>query len=252
LRNAETNARRYAGLVSKDYVTREQYDKFVSDAEVARANVAADRAAVQNARLNLSYCEIRAPMDGRTGNLMAHRGDLVKANDTTALVTINQITPVYVEFSVPEAVLQQVRAHDRPESIVVNASARAGGPTLGQGRLSFVDNSIDPSTGTIALKATFPNLERGLWPGQYVDVSMHVADRPGAIVVPLPALQTGQEGQFVYVVNGSAVELRPVTVFKTVENEAIIEHGLRAGETVVTDGQLRLTPKSTIKVKGPA
>jgi len=249
LRNAESEASRYAELVKKDYVTREEYEKFTSAAAAARAVVAADRAAIQTSSLQLSYCEIRSPIDGRTGSLMVHPGNIIKANDTTPLVTINQITPVYVQFSIPESELPALRSRGIG-NIPATATPQGNNPPVTGGRLSFIDNSVDPTTGTITLKATFPNQNRALWPGQYVNVSMTVGDRPNAVVVPSQAVQSSQKGQFVFVVKeGDAVEMRPIGVFKAIDNETIVDHGLNAGETVVTDGQLKLTAKSKIEVK---
>ena len=249
LRNAEAQAKRYGDLVKKDYVTKEEYDKLIAAAEAARAVVAADAAGVQNARLQRSYCDIRSPLDGRTGSLMVHQGNLVKANDTTPLVVINQIEPVYVQFSVPEENLALLRQRGGAQ---VDASPQQGGAPIASGTLTFIDNNVDTATGTITLKATFPNRNRALWPGQYVNVAITTDNKAGALIVPLRALQTSQKGgQYVYVVKGDkGVEMRNVTVYKTVDQNAIIDHGLNAGETVVTDGQLRLTPKSKVEIKG--
>jgi multidrug efflux system membrane fusion protein len=249
LRNAESESKRYAELVKKDYVTREEYEKFASGAEAAGAVAAADRAAVENAQLQLAYCEIRSPMDGRTGSLQVHAGNLVKANDTTPLVTINQISPVYVTFSIPESQLADLRARGLG-NVPVAATPRDGGTQVQGGKLTFVDNAVDPQTGTIALKATFTNEGRALWPGQFVNVAMTLANRANATVVPLQAVQNGQKGQYVYVVNaGNGIEMRPVTVELQVDNQAIIGKGVNPGDTVVTDGQIRLTPKSKVDVK---
>lgn len=239
LRNAEAQVARYEDLVKKDYVTKEEYGKIVADAGAARATVAAGRAAIENARLQLSYCQIRSPLNGRTGSLMVHEGNLVRANDTTPLVVINQIQPVRVQFSIPQDQLSAV--HQNAEVVAGNA----------RGTLTFIDNNVDERTGTIALKATFPNRDRALWPGQFVTVAMKVAQRDGAIVVPARAVQTGQRGQYVYVVKADkAVEMRTISVFRTIGQETIIDKGLAEGETVVTDGQLRLTPKSKVEIKG--
>jgi multidrug efflux system membrane fusion protein len=248
-KNADAEATRYAGLVKKDYVTREEYDKFVSGAEAARAVVAADRAAAENARLQLAYCEIRSPLDGRTGSLQVQAGNLVKANDTTPLVTINQITPVYVTFSVPESQLGEVRARGLG-NVPVSASPQKGG-AVQNGKLTFVDNSVDAQTGTITLKATFTNEGRVLWPGEFVNVAMTLSDRHNATVVPLQAVQNGQKGQYVYVVTaGDGIQMRPVTIVQQVDNQAVIGNGgVNPGDTVVTDGQIRLTPKSKVDVK---
>lgn len=250
LRNAESEAARYSDLVKKDYVTREEYEKFTSAAAAARAVVAADRANIQNAQLELSYCEIRSPMDGRTGTLMVHPGNLVRANDTTPLVVINQIHPVYVQFSVPESQLREVQAKVRGGSVPVEVTPQNGGAPIATGSLSFVDNAVDPTTGTIALKATFDNANGALWPGQYVNIAVTLANRENAVVIPSQAVQTSQKGQYVYVVkNDKGVEMRPITIFQAVDQQTIVDRGIAPGETVVTDGQIRLTPKSRVEIK---
>ncbi|MDQ6799927.1 MAG: efflux RND transporter periplasmic adaptor subunit [Acidobacteriota bacterium] len=248
-RNAQSEAVRYADLVKKDFVTKEEYEKITSSAEAAKAVLAADRAAIENERLQLSYCSIAAPIDGRTGSLMVHAGNIVRANDTNPLVVINQVTPVYVQFAVPESQLGQLRARGGL-GVPVSAAPQKGGSAIASGRLSFIDNAVDTTTGTITLKAVFANQNRALWPGQFVTVAVTLQDRPNAVVVPTQAVQTGQRGQYVYVVKqDQSVEMRPVKVADTVEQESIIENGLGPGETVVTDGQLRLTPKSHVDVK---
>jgi membrane fusion protein, multidrug efflux system len=253
LKQAQSELARYAGLVKQDYVTKAEYDKFMAAAESGKAVVAADRAAAENARLQLSYCEIRSPMDGRTGNLMVHLGNLVRPNDVTALVVINQVSPVYVQFSIPQSGFDSIRAHGRVGDLPVTASAPQGGAPLATGRLSFVDNVIDAATGTISLKAKFENQNRVLWPGQFVNVAMTLGHKPAAVVVPAQAVQNGQKGQYVYVVvAGNAVEMRPVSTSNATAEEVVIEKGVRAGETVVTDGQIRLTPKSKVDVKSAA
>jgi multidrug efflux system membrane fusion protein len=249
LKNAESEEKRYDELVKKDYVTREDYERFASGAEAARAVAAADRAAVENAQLQLAYCEIRSPMDGRTGSLQVQSGNLVKANDTSPLVTINQITPVYVTFSVPESQLGDLRSRGLG-NVPVIALPQNGDVPIATGSLTFVDNTVNTTTGTINLKATFENKDRALWPGQFVNVAMTMADRPNAIVIPSQAIQVGQRGVYVYVVkSGGSVEMRPITVFRAVDQQSIIDRGISAGETVVTDGQLRLTPNSKVDVK---
>jgi len=248
-RNAESEAARYAGLVKKDYVTKEEYEKITSGAEAAKAVVAADRAAVENARLQLAYCNISAPIDGRTGSLMVHAGNIVHANDTNPLVVINQVTPVYVQFAIPESQLDQVRARGGV-GVPVAAAPQNGGSPIASGKLSFIDNAVDSTTGTITLKALFPNQNRALWPGQFVTVAVTLQERPNAVVVPSQAVQTGQRGQYVYVVKqDSSVEMRPVKIGESVNQQTIIADGVAPGETVVTDGQLRLTPKSHVDLK---
>jgi multidrug efflux system membrane fusion protein len=246
LKNAESEMKRYADLVKKDYVTHEEYDKISASAESSRAVVAADHAAIDNARLQLAYCRIESPIDGRTGSLQVHAGNLVRANDTTPLVVINQIHPVYVQFAVPERDFARVRG---VSNLPVVAAPQAGGKPE-NGKLTFVDNAVDPQTGTITMKATFANEQRSLWPGQFVNVAMTVSNRAAAVVIPAQAVQVSQRGQYVYVVtDGDGVEMRPVIVATEIDQQAIIDKGVSAGETVVTDGQIRLTPKSKVDVK---
>jgi multidrug efflux system membrane fusion protein len=248
MRNAESERARYADLVKKDYVTREEFDKISSGAEAARAVAAADRAAIENAQLQLSYCEIHSPIEGRTGSLVVHAGNLVRANDTTPLVVINQVQPVNVQFSVPERQLGGLRARGMTNVPVV--AQPQGGAHAATGRLSFIDNTVDPQTGTITLKATFANADRALWPGQYVNVALTLSTMTAATVVPAQAVQNGQRGQYVYVVKSDqSVDMRPVTVTTQIEQDAVIARGVSPGETVVTDGQLRLTPKSKVEIK---
>jgi multidrug efflux system membrane fusion protein len=245
LRNAEAERVRYASLGG--LVSREQYDAIDAAAEAARAVVAADRAAVDDARQQLSYCEIRSPLDGHTGSLQVHTGNVLKANDVTPVVVINQVSPISVQFSLPEGQLAAIRVAG--DGVLVTALPQ-GGTATENGRLSFVDNTVDAMTGTIALKASFANDRGVLWPGQYVNATMTVADRPQAVVVPAQAVQTGQSGQFVYVVRSdNGVELRPVTVAQQVEQVAIVDRGVAAGETVVTDGQMNLTAKSKVSIR---
>ena len=250
MRNAEAEAARYSELVKKDYVTREEHGRYMAAAAAARATVASNRAAVENARLNLSYCDIRAPMSGRTGSLQVHAGNIVKANDPQPLVVINQIRPVYVQFAVPENQLTQLRTR-AASNVPVAAMSQQGNMPIATGSLSFINNEVDAATGTITLKATFANQDSALWPGQFVTVAVNLQDRPNAVVVPSQAVQTGQRGQYVYVVKQDrSGEMRTVKAGDgTAEQETIIEAGLQPGETIITDGQLRLTPKSKVDVK---
>lgn len=248
LAKAQTDIARYADLVKEDYVTKEQYDQIKADAAALEAAVAADAAAVQTARLNLDYCTISAPVSGRTGNLGVKVGNLVKANDEAAMVTINQVSPIYVSFSVPAQHLPAVLAHRSAGIVVLAASPdEAGGPERGE--LSFVDNAVDTTTSTILLKATFANRDEGLWPGQFVDVTMILGEEPDRVVCPAAAVQTGQQGHYVFVVTGEqTVEMRIVEVDRMDEHDAVIASGLSGGETVVTDGQLRLVPGAAVEL----
>jgi multidrug efflux system membrane fusion protein len=222
-----------------------------TQAAALEATVAADRANVENATVQLTYATIKAPMSGRTGLLQVHPGNLVRAQDTNPIVTINKITPVYVSFSVPEAQLPALKRYMAAQG-TLPATARpptdTGKPSTG--RINFIDNAVDPTTGTIKVKGTFPNEDRRLWPGQFVNVAVTLTSDPNAIVVPSPAVQTGQQGTYVFIVKpDQTVELRTVTVARIAGDETVIERGVKPGDTVVTDGHLRLVPGSRISVK---
>jgi len=250
-RNAEDDVKRYTDLVKKDYVTREQYDSTRAAAAAAVATTKSDEAAVENAQLQLSYCTVAAPMSGRTGSVLVNPGNMVKGNDDNPLVVLNQVQPVYVSFSVPESSLAQIRQRLSPGEKLKVLAAASGNPSNTQtGELSFLNNAVDPGTGTILLKATFPNENEALWPGEYVDVVLTLATEAKAIVVPAQAVQTGQAGQYVWVVkNDLTVESRPVTLSRTQGPLAIVAKGLEEGERVVTDGQLRLAPGTKVQVR---
>jgi multidrug efflux system membrane fusion protein len=263
-KNAETQAHRYEGLLKEGVVAREVFDQFRTSAEAfdatlqadraaieyAAAAVRSDRAAIENARLDLENCTISSPMNGRTGNLIVHQGNIIKANENPPLVVINQIQPIYVTFSVPEQHLTEIKRHMSAGKLVVEATVpKVEGHTV-QGALTFVDNAVDSSTGTIRLKGAFPNQEKLLWPGQFVNVVLTLRTRPKAVVVPSQAIQTGQGGQYVFVVKPDlTVESRPVLIGASSHGEIVVEKGLEPGETVVTDGQLRLTPGARVEVK---
>ena len=211
--------------------------------------VRADQAAIEKAKVDLDYCSIRSPIDGRTGSLLIHPGNIVKANETI-LVVINQVTPIYVSFSVPEQNLAEIKGRMAAGSLAVMAIIPDDEQHPVEGMLTFVDNAVDNTTGTIRLKATFANAERRLWPGQFVNAVLKLASRPGAVVVPSQAVQTGQAGQYVFVIKPNlTAESRPVVPGATVNGETVIEKGLQPGEKVVTDGQLRLAPGSKVEVK---
>jgi len=248
---AENQVKRFADLVQKDYVTKESYDTTLSGAAAALATVKADEAAVENARLQLSYCTVTAPITARAGSVLVYAGNQVKGNDDKPLVVLNQIQPVFVSFAVPESSLAAIRQHSGPGQRLAVAASPSGNPGGAQtGELTFWDNAVDMTTGTILLKATFANQSEALWPGEYVDVVLRLSTEAGAIVVPTQAVQTGQAGQYVYVVkNDLTVESRPVTVSRTHGALAVVANGLQAGERVVTDGQLRLSPGAKVEIK---
>ncbi len=247
-KNAEEEAKRYALLVQKEYVAREEYERYRTNAEALAATVEADRAAVQNARVQLTYCYIHAPISGRVGSILIQLGNVVKANDVP-LVTINQIHPIYVSFSVPEKELTDIKKYMGQGKLKIKAVIAGQEGNAEEGVLTFVDNTMDVTTGTIRLKGTFENKTGRLWPGQFVNVALTLTTQPDALVVPARAVQTGQQGQFVFVVKpDQTVEVRPVEAGRSVNEETVIDRGLSAGEVVVTDGQLRLFPGAKVEV----
>jgi membrane fusion protein, multidrug efflux system len=248
-REAAADEHRYSVLLKENVGSRQQYDQVEATAAALSASMQADEAAVQTARLNLEYCEIRAPIDGRTGDLLVHAGNLVKPDADTAMVVINQVHPVYVDFAIPEQKLPAVREFMTDHKLAVHVSLPEQ-QGVESGELTFVDNSVDSKTGTINLKGQFANTNGRLWPGEYVNATLILHDHPGAILVPSQAVQTGQQGSFVFVVQPAMkVELRPIVVGETIDNETVVNSGLKAGETVVTDGQLRLIPGATVTIK---
>lgn len=248
---AAKDADRYAHLDQKEAISKEQLAQVQTKAETSRAQVQAKEAAVANAELQLSYAEIRAPIAGRTGQLLLHEGALVKANDVSqSIVTLNQLAPVSVAFAVPEDTLASIRAALAAGGVTVSVSESQAGISRIEGKLEFVDNAVDPSTGTITLKAIFPNEDHTLWPGQFVHAETQVGVDRGAVVIPTSAIQTGQTGSQVFVVKPDhSVELRQVKIVRTVDDQALISEGVNGGETVVTDGQLRLVPGSKVEAR---
>ena len=204
-READENLKRYAELVKKDYVTKEQYSQATANADALRATVKGDEAALETARLNVAYCTISSPISGRTGGLLVHPGNLVKANDDRALVVINQVEPIYVTFSVPEATLADVKKRAAAGTLKVSALPNSPGAVPSEGDLTFIDNSVDATTGTINLRATFANRERALWPGQFTNVSLVLTTDAGATVVPNTAVQPGQSGSLAWVVKADDI-----------------------------------------------
>jgi len=246
--NAAADAQRYEDLVAKDYVTRQQYDGVIANQKALGATVRSDEAALERARLDLAYCSIRSPIDGRTGAVMVQVGNIVKSNDAT-LVAINQVVPIYVSFAVPERDLAEIRKRQAQGKLTVQAEDAATNQPISRGELTFVDNTVDRATGTIILKATFANPDRALWPGEFVNAVLTLATDQKAVVAPTSAIQNGQQGTYAYVVKADqTVESRPVTVARNAPEGAVIAKGLAPGETVVTDGQLRLSPGAKIEV----
>lgn len=250
LENARVEVRRYEELVKKGYVAQEQYDQIQTNAAALEATVNADKALVENAHLQLKYCYIYSPINGRTGTLIVNEGNLIKANADTSMVVINQIQPIYVTFSVPEQYLRDIKKYMSSGKLKVEVVIGKDEKHPETGILTFVDNTVDTATGTIKLKATFTNKDRRLWPGQFVDAVMTLTMQPNAIVIPSQAIQTGQSGVYVFVIKSDlSVESRPVVVVRSLDGESVIEKGLQPGEKVVTDGQLRLVPGAKVNIK---
>ena len=260
---AHAQAERYSRLFQAGIVSKDQSEQMGSNADAlaasvsadeaavrsARATVVASRATVDNARVQLEYTTIRSPIDGRTGAIMVKQGNVVAAN-TVDLTTINQVEPIYVTFSVPEAELTSIKRYMAEGKLPVIATPQADADVQERGVLTFVDNMVDSTTGMIKLKGTFPNTNHRLWPGVFVRVTLRLTTQPNALVVPNQAVQTGQEGPFVFVVKQDrSVESRPVTIGSRVDQDIVISSGLAAGETVVTEGQLRLAPGIKVQVR---
>jgi len=260
---ARVEAGRYQKLADQGIVSREQTDQIGSNADALAQAVLADRAAiesakaqiisskssVENAKVQLSYTAILSPIDGRTGNLTVKQGNIVAPN-TMELMTITEMEPIYVTFSVPEAQLADIKKYMAQGKLSVYASPQDNAVHQEVGVLTFIDNSVDSTTGTIKLKGTFQNADKQLWPGQFVRVTLRLTTRPNAVVIPNQAIQNGQDGQFVYVVKDDMrVEMRPVVTSTRVDQELVVDSGLRPGEKIVTEGQLRLAPNTRVQVR---
>ena len=251
---ALAQVKRYQALSADSMVSQEQYRTIQDTAQVLRAQVLTSEANLANAKLQLEYCSIRAPFDGRTGGLGAHEGDLVRASDANiSLITLTQLSPIYVTFSVPQQSLADLQHYKRINPIEVVALPNLTSSTTSEkGELIFIDNAIDATTGTIKLKASFANLNHGLWPGQYNNIRITLTTFKDQTTIPTTAVQNGQDGQQVFVVKGGkTAELRKVTVSSNVGLDSVIASGLAPGDTVVVDGQIRLRPGSEVDIKPP-
>jgi multidrug efflux system membrane fusion protein len=248
--NAVAQAKRYADLAQRGIATREQVDTASANSAALQATVGADRAAVDSARVQLNYATITSPISGRTGALMVHAGNLVRANDASPLVLINQVSPINVTFALPEAQLPELKRYMAQGTIHVEAQPPSDAAHASVGRITFVDNAVDQTTGTIKVKGSFPNQDHSLWPGQYVNVVVTLAVDRDALVVPSAAVQAGQQGNYVFVIKpDQTAELRSVEVARAGAIETIIKSGVKPGETLVTDGHLRLVPGSRVSIK---
>lgn len=249
---AKRDEERMQPLAAKDFASRQQLDQLRTNVTATEATAAADQAQLEAARIRLSYTRILAPIDGRIGTIASKVGSSIRPNDTTALMTINQLQPIYVSFAVPQRYLGDLQDAMAVGELPVTATIPGREAEPQSGKVSFIENLVDPTTNTLSVKATFLNEQSRLWPGQYVTVVVTLRIDPDAIVVPNEAVQMGQEGSYVFVIRSDdTVEMRPVAVARTAGQEAVIADGLSAGERIVTEGQLRLEPGSKIEVTQP-
>jgi multidrug efflux system membrane fusion protein len=250
--HAAVEARRFGSLIASGVVSQDEHDRARTQAAAFAAAAKADEAALESARIQLQYCHIHSPLDGRVGEVLVDEGNVVKANETT-LAIINQVRPVYVEFSVPQQELARIRHHQGDSHLPVVAQPSGNGTEPARGTLTFVNNAVDTNTGTVLLKAAFPNEDERLWPGQFLNVTLTLATRADTLMIPGRAVQSGQDGKYVFVVrDDGTVEPRTVTLGNAVGEEVVVEDGLVAGERVVTDGQLRLAPGMAVDIKDAA
>lgn len=249
---AQSQERRYKELLEKNFISKEAYAQIATNAQTAEATARASQAALENARLNVEYCTISSPLEGYVGKVLLQVGNLVKANDVSPLVVINQVRPIYVNFAVPEQALTPLRGYMAAGPLAVEVSPSGEAGVLAEGRLIFIDNAVDPSTGTIRLRAQFDNKNIALWPGQFVNVRVSLFDQKDAILIPARSVQTGPQGQYVYVVKGDkTAELRKITVERN-EGEQVVVKGLVKDEQVVTRGALRLAPGVRVEIRSAA
>jgi membrane fusion protein, multidrug efflux system len=247
---AQAQERRYQELLQKNFISKDAYSQYQTNAQTAGAVADASRAAVESARLNLEYCTIRSPIDGYAGKIQIQIGNLVKANDVNPLVVVNQVHPVLVTFSIPEQQLATIRKYSANTALSVQAAIPASKEPPAIGHLSFIDNAVDPTTGTIRLRGVFPNSDNALWPGQFVNVTVSLYEQADAIVIPSQAIQNGPNGEFVFVIQSDlTAEVRPVRIDRTDGDSTVIASGLKAGEQVVTRGQLKITAGAHVKLE---
>lgn len=248
---AEEDLRRYADLIKKEFISREQYEQSVTNLEALKAQIKADQAAVETARLQVAYCSIGAPISGRTGTLLADQGNMIKANDDNKnMVVINQIQPIYCSFSLPEQNLADIKKYSSAGKLKIKAIIPKDQGHPEEGVVTFIDNMVDKTTGTIRIKGTFSNKEKRLWPGQFINIILALTTQSNTLTVPSQAIQTGLEGQYVFVIKPDlTVESRPVVINRSLNGQTVIEKGLKAGETVVTDGQFQLVSGTKVQIK---
>jgi membrane fusion protein, multidrug efflux system len=253
LDRANEQEKRYKDLLAKNFISHDAYEQVRTNAETAAATVAADEAGIESARLSLEYCTIRSPVTGYAGRIQIQQGNLVKANDVNALVTINQIVPIYASFSVPEQNIADIRKYQANGELKVQATFTNASHAPIAGKLSFLDNSADTTTGTIQLKAEFANADKALWPGQFVNIVLTLYDQKDALVVPSGAVQNGPNGQYVFVIKSDlTAESRNIKVMRAEGDDTVVASGVQPGDQVVTVGQVRLAPGTKVSVGKPA
>jgi membrane fusion protein, multidrug efflux system len=251
--HARAQEKRYQELLDKNFISKDGYAQIRTNAATAEATAKASQAVLENARLNLEYCTIRSPLDGYVGRVLLQAGNQARANDANPLVVINQVRPIYVNFAVPEQNLSEVRQYMAKGPLAVEVVPPETREPRPSGRLIFIDNAVDPTTGTIRLRAQFDNADATLWPGQFVNVSLRLYEQADALIVPSTAVQTGPDGQYVYVVNQEMfADVRRIAVQRTEGERSVVAKGLAKDELVVTRGQLRLGPKSRVQISKPA
>jgi multidrug efflux system membrane fusion protein len=248
---AEEDLRRYSELIKKEYVSREQFDQATTNLAALNAQIKADQAAVEAARLQVTYCYIKAPITGRTGSLLAFKGNMIKANDDNKnMVVINQNQPIYCSFALPEKNLADLKKYSAAGKIKVEAIINKDQGLSEEGAVSFIDNTVDKGTGTILVKGLFANKDKRLWPGQFVNIKITLTTRANTLLLPTQAVQTGLEGQYVFVIKpDQKAEIRPVVIGQSLDGKTVIEKGVKAGEVVVTDGQFQLISGTKVQVK---
>lgn len=249
LENAKAQQDRLEPLLKREFITRQEYDVAVTSTRSLEATVKADQAAVEQARIQLEFTRLRSPIAGRTGALAVKAGNLVSPNST--LVTINSMDPILVTFSIPERQLEEVRRYERDKEMRIEILPDRSGPPVGQGTLVFIDNTVTPQTGTVILKTRVPNAKEIIWPGQFVNVRVVLTVEKDAVVLPDAAVQPGQDGSFVYLIDeNSQVKVQPVTVARQLGNEVVIAKGVKAGDQVITDIPQSLQPGGRVQIAG--
>lgn len=252
LENARAQQERLEPLLKREFITRQEYDVAVTSAKSLEAAVQADQAAVEQARIQLEFASIKAPISGRTGTLAMKPGNLVPAAGSgTPLVTINSMDPILIAFSIPERQLEQLRRYQNEKDMRIEILPDRSGPSVAEGKLVFIDNTVTPQTGTVLLKTRVANAKELIWPGQFVNVRIVLTVEPEAVVVPEAALQPGQQGSFVYLIDGdSKVQVQPVKVSRQIGGDVVIAEGIKAGDHVITEIPQALQPGATVRLSG--